>query len=102
MAFREKKGKLDRRIRSRNAMGDAIDIINFILGICVVITAFLVIVNHNKYEKLFPVVFLFAALLNGSMAFKSFKRHELVRMIAGIIAALFLMVMTIISLIALW
>lgn len=103
MSFSEKRSiKTERRKRNLNATGGFYDTINFILGIGVIASALVIFIDHVKYDKFFTVVFLLSSLMNFCMGFKYFKRHEMLKMIALMIAGVFLMAMMVITLIALW
>ena len=102
MAFLSKDNiRTDRRRRRLNSSG-IYDMINFILGISIIITALLLFVDRVKYEKLFTVVFLFAAALNMCMGIKYYHRHEIAKIVALGIASIFFIIMMIISFVALW
>lgn len=103
MSFSGKKSvRTERRIRNGNSLGNILDIINFILGAMVIIFTFVIFLNYKKYDNLFAVVFLLAALMNICMGIKYFKRHEMIKFAALLIAGIFLMSMTIISFMAFW
>lgn len=102
MAFLSKNDiRAERRRRGLNSSG-VYDMINFILGICIIITAIFLFADRMKYEKLFTVVFLFAAALNMCMGIKYFHRHEIAKTAALGIAGIFFIIMMIISFMALW
>lgn len=94
--------KTERRKRNINATGGFYDTINFILGIGVIVSAFVIFIDHEKYNKLFTIVFLLSSLMNFCMGIKYFKRHEMLKTAALMIAGIFLMVMMAVTLIALW
>lgn len=103
MSFSNDRGmKAERRKRNINAAGGLYDTINFILGIGVIVGAFVIFIDHEKYNKLFMIVFLLSSLMNFCMGMKYFKRHEMLKTAALMIAGIFLMVMMVITLIAFW
>lgn len=93
---------VDRRRSNLLATSGFYDMNNFILGIGIIVFSILIFVDHNKYAKLFALVFLLAGMLNFVMGVKYFKRSEIAKTIALFIASVFLIVMTVISFIALW
>ena len=102
MSFRGKEySKNNRRRRNLNSSG-LYDMINIILGIGIIITSIVIFIDHVKYDKVFTVVFLLAAIMNLCMGIKYYHRREIAKMIALFIASIFLIIMTIISFIALW
>lgn len=103
MSFSDNKViKKERRKRNINAAGGFYDTINFIFGIGVIVSALVLFIDHVKYEKLYTAVFLMAALMNFCMGIKYFKRSEMLKMAALMIAGIFLMAMTVITLRAFW
>lgn len=103
MSFSSKKrSRNERRVRNVNSVGNALDIINLILGILVIIFTFIIVINLKKNEKMFAPAFLSASLMNICMGIKYYKRHEIIKPIALMIAGIFLMVMTVISFMAFW
>lgn len=94
--------KKERRKRKFNETGGFYDTINFILGIGVIVSALVIFIDHEKYDKFFTLVFLLSSLMNICMGIKYFKRHEMLKMTALMIAGIFLMVMMVITLLALW
>ncbi len=102
MSFlRKDYSKSDRRRRSLNSSG-IYDTINIILGLGVIITAVVIFIDKVKYDKVFTIVFLLAAIMNICMGIKYYHRREIVKMIALFCAGIFLLIMMIISFIALW
>lgn len=94
--------KIERRVRNGNSMEMILDTVNFILGIGVILSAFVLFIDHEKNEKFFTIVFFMAAIMNLCMGYKYFKKHELVKTAALIIAGVLLVFMSIITFIALW
>lgn len=102
MSFLDKDSiRLERRRRGLNSSG-IYDMLNFILGICIILTAIFIFIDRVKYEKLFTVVFLFATALNMCMGIKYYHRHEIVKVAALVCASIFFILMMIISFMALW
>ena len=103
MSFSSKKRmKTDRRIRNANSVGNLLDIINLILGVLVIIFTFIIMINFKKNENMFAFAFLSAALMNICMGIKYYKRHEIIKFIALMLAGIFMIVMTVISFKAFW
>lgn len=103
MSFSNRKStRNERRVRNINPVGNVLDIINLILGIMVIIFLFIIVINFKKNEKMFAPAFLSASIMNICMGIKYYKRHEIIKMIALMIAGIFLMVMTVISFMAFW
>lgn len=103
MSFLDNRSmKRDRRKRNINAAGGLYDTINFILGIGVIVSAFVIFIDHEKYDEFFTAVFLLSSLMNFCMGIKYFKRHEMLKMTILLIAGVFLLGMTILTLLALW
>ncbi len=102
MLFSKKKSKKDEgRRRSVNKSG-VYDVINFILGLCIIISTFVIFTDRVKYEKVFTAVFLFAAAMNICMGVKYFKRDEKLKAIVLTLAGIFLVAMTVLTLFAFW
>lgn len=103
MSFSNKKRlRNERRVRNVNSFGNFLDIINLILGILVIIFTIIIMVNYKKNENMFAPAFLSASLMNICMGIKYYKRNEIIKPIALLIAGIFLMVMTVISFMAFW
>ncbi len=103
MLFSEGRSvKRDRRIRNGNSTGIVLDTINFILGIGVILSAFVVFIDHEKNQRFFTVVFILSALMNICMGYKYFKRHEVIKTAALMIAGVLLIVMSVITFMAFW
>ena len=94
--------KIDRRKRSLNNSSFLYDGINFILGLGIIVCAFLIFVDIDEYERLFTLVFFMSATMNLVMGIKYFKRHEWVKVVSFFLAVLILYAVAVISLIALW
>lgn len=102
MSFLNKDfAKSDRHRRSLNSSG-IYDTINVILGIGIIISSIVVFIDHVKYNRVFTIVFLLAAIMNLCMGVKYYHRREIAKTIALIIAGVFLIAMMIISFMALW
>lgn len=103
MSFSGKKSlRTERKIRNGNSIGSIIDIVNFVLGILVIICTFVIFLNYKKYNNLFAIAFLLSASMNICMGIKYFKRHEIIKFISLILAGIFLIIMTVISFMAFW
>lgn len=94
--------KKERRKKNINATGGFYDTINFILGIGVIVSAFIIFIDHIKYEKIYTIVFLMASIMNFCMGIKYFKRSEMLKTAALMIAGVFLMAMAVITFTAFW
>ena len=102
MLFLNKKGAgPEGRRRSINKSG-VYDTINFILGLCTIISTFVIFIDRVKYQKFFTAVFLFAAAMNICMGIKYFKRNEILKTLALMVAGLFLLGMTVLTFFAFW
>lgn len=80
---------INRKSRNNRQIGRAIDIINVVLAIVIVLSVIMLIIDVEKYMIMFPVVFLASALMNMALAVKIYKRretmHSIVLMVAGIV-----------------
>ncbi len=94
--------KADRRKRSLNNSSILYDGINFVLGLGIIICAFLIFVDIKEYEKLFTLVFFMSGTMNLVMGIKYFKRRERLKAISLFAAVMILYVVAVISMIALW
>lgn len=102
MSFLKKEySKNDRKRRNLHSSG-IYDVINIIMGIGVIITAIVIFIDQNKYDKAFAVEFFFACVLNVCMGIKYYHRREIAKTAALFIAGVFMFIMMVISLIALW
>lgn len=102
MLFLGKNTSKDSSRRRRINSSGGYDIINTILGILVVISTIFIFIDREKYEKFFVAVFLFAAAMNICMGLKYFKRNEILKMVALMLAGIFLIGMTVITFLAFW
>lgn len=94
--------KAERRRRLANTRTIMYDALNTILGIGIILCAFLLFVDQDKYEVLFPAVFVMAGAMDLVLGIKTIKRNEYVRGIALYVAAGLMLIMSLISSIALW
>ena len=101
MLFGKKDAKEGVRRRRANSSG-AYDIIDTILGVLVVIFTVFIFIDKEKYEKFFVAVFFFAAAMNFCMGLKYMKRSEPVKTVALMLAAVFLICMTVVTFLAFW
>lgn len=96
-----KGAKSESRRRNANKSG-IYDTINVILGLCVIMSTIIIFIDSDKYEKFFTAVFIFAASMNICMGIKYFKRNEILKTIALMIAGVFLIGMTVLTVFAFW
>lgn len=102
MLFSKKKGRKDEgRRRSVNKSG-VYDVINAIMGLCIILSTFVIFIDRVKYEKMFTAVFLFASTMNTCMGIKYLKRQERLKAIVLILAGIFLMAVTVLTFFAFW
>lgn len=83
--------------RSLKRVGPLLDKINIVLCVLMLVSAVMIIVNMKKFMIMFPVMFSMAALMNLSLAIKSYKMGDMTRMIPLIIACIGLTVLSIIG-----
>ena len=93
--------RIVRNRRSYKKSGSFTKILNLILSIAIIICGVMNIVNPKENAKLFPVICIMGAILNGSMCVKYYFRKDFARAIALTVAAIFLAVLGIITFIAL-
>ena len=79
-------------------IGAVIDYINTFLGVSIIIMGLLLLIDTKKYNILFPGIFFFAAFMNMLLAFKHFKMGEMMRTMTLSLAAVFLLMAAVISL----
>ncbi len=97
MSFLNKENrKIERKRRSLNSSG-FYEIFSVITGVLIIILTIIILIDKEKYAKLFSVTFLLAAAMNICMGVKYYKRQEFVRVFALIFAGLFFIVMSVIS-----
>lgn len=101
MLFGKKDTKEGVRRRRANSSG-VYDIIDTILGVLVVLFTVFILIDKEKYEKFFVAVFFFAATMNFCMGLKFFKRSDLPKVVALMLATLFLLGMTVVTFLAFW
>lgn len=89
-------------IRKSVTVTDVFDIANIIIGMLIVICTVFLFVDLDENEKLFTIVFLLAAIMNGYMAVKYYRRVDVPRMAALSIFTLILLVLTVLSFLTLW
>ncbi len=96
---------MERSIRSRKPYrraGFFIDLFDFILSIGIIICGVMNIVDPKGNAKLFPLICIMGAFLNGTMCLKYYMRKDYVRAISLTVAGIILMVIGIFSVLALW
>ncbi len=95
------RNKGTRRVRRVNDSG-VYDWISIVCGIVVILTAVVLFIDREKYEKGFTIVFLFSAVMNICMGIKYHKRSDLFRTITCFAAGIAIGVLAVISIPALW
>ena len=96
---------MDRIVRNRRSYkksGSFMKIFELLLSIAIIICGVVNIANPKGNSKLFPIICIMGAVLNGAMCVKYYMRKDFPRAIALTIAAIFLTVVSIITFIALW
>jgi hypothetical protein len=94
--------KFRRNVKALQRMGFIIDVLNFILGLGVVVMCILIMVNMEKNMKFFPVLFLFAFFMNFFLGLKYELKNERKKgVIQGLIAAV-LLIISIVGFLGLW
>ena len=95
--------------RRRKVRGEsmALDTMHIVIGIAVVIMAFLSFINPEEYMIFFPVIFFLAAVLNlatGRYRMKRSKRNQKQKLSAVLQMAFggALLVLTVISAVSIW
>ncbi|MCI7795979.1 MAG: hypothetical protein MR528_06730 [Lachnospiraceae bacterium] len=95
--------------RRRKVRGEsmALDTMHIVIGIAVVIMAFLSFINPEEYMIFFPVIFCLAAVLNlatGRYRMKRSKRNQKQKLSAVLQMAFggALLVLTVISAVSIW
>ena len=95
--------------RRRKVRGEsmALDTMHIVIGIAVVIMAFLSFINPEEYMIFFPVIFFLAAVLNlatGRYKMKRSKRNQKQKLSAVLQMAFggALLVLTVISAVSIW
>ncbi len=78
-------------------IGVAMDVINIMLAIAIIILGIVIIIDVNKYIILFPVLFTVSALMNIILAIKHYKMSEMSRALVLGIASIGLIVISIIG-----
>ena len=61
---------INRKSRNNRQIGRAIDIINVVLAIVIVLSVIMLIIDVEKYMIMFRVVFLSSAIMNISLGIK--------------------------------
>ena len=79
---------IDRRKRPFRQLGRVVDITNIMLSVVVLTCAVFVAIDREKNILLFPVIFLCTGLINLALAIKYYKRREMIRFIALVLATL--------------
>ncbi len=95
------KNRGTRRSRRLNDSG-VYDWISILCGVFIILTAVVLFIDREKYEKGFTIVFLFSAIMNITMGIKYHKRSDLLRTITCFAAGIAIGVLGIISVPALW
>lgn len=85
-----------------NSFISVTDLINIILGVLIIISSVILLVDIKQYEKFFTVIFILASAMNICMGTKYYKRSDAPRMIALFAFAIILLVLAVASFIALW
>lgn len=96
---------MDRMIKNRRSYrksGSMLKIFDLILSIAIVICGVINIANPKGNAKLFPIICIMGAVLNGTMCIKYYMRKDFARAIALTSAAVVLAIFSIITFIALW
>lgn len=96
---------MDRMVRNRRSYkksGSFMKIFELLLSIAIIICGVINIADPKENSKIFPVICVMGAILNGAMCVKYYMRKDFPRAIALTIAAVFLTVVGIITFIALW
>ena len=83
--------------RSLKRMGPILDKINIGLGVMILICAIILLIDMKKFMVMFPVMFTFAALMNLTLAIKSYKMADMLRVIFLGIAFVGLSVLSIVA-----
>ncbi len=83
--------------RTFRHIGVAIDVINIMLAIAIIILGITLIIDVNKYIVLFPVLFTLSAAMNIILAIKHYKMSEMSRSLILGIASVGLIVISIIG-----
>lgn len=86
----------ERRTRGYKRIGPKLDIISIILGIGIIISGIILVIDVKKYIICFPILFTMAALMNLTLAFKHYKMAEMGR---ALILAISFIVLTILSIV---
>lgn len=87
----------ERRKRPFRQLGRVIDVTNIILSVIVLTSAVFVAIDREKNMLLFPVIFLSTGLINLALAIKYYKRNEMVRFIALVLACIVFIVFGVLS-----
>lgn len=93
---------IKRNVKALRGIGFGIDIANAVLSGLVVIFSILIIVNINGFAKLFPILFLFAFLMNLLLGFKRSLREEKLRAVIQYVVAGVLLIISLSGFIGLW
>lgn len=83
--------------RSLKRIGPILDKINIVLGVLILVSAIILLVDMKKFMVMFPIMFTLAALMNLTLAIKSYKMAEMLRVIFLGIAFIGLSVLSIVA-----
>lgn len=101
MSFLNKESiKTERRIKRLKSSG-IYDVINVILGLIIIVIAVVIFIDKEKYSNLFAIEFLFAAGMNICMSLKYYQRQEVIKVIVGVLAVIFFIIMAVLGFLAL-
>lgn len=96
---------MERAVRNRKPYrrtGFFMDLFDFVLSLAIVVLGVMNIVNPKGNAKLFPLICVLGAVLNGTMSIKYYMRKEIARAVALTVAAVFLAAVGIFAFVALW
>lgn len=93
---------LKRNVKALRTIGFVIDIINSALGLGILILSIFIVINIDYFVKLFPLVFLFAFIINFLIGLKYNFRDEKLKAKIGYVFSGLLLFTSIVGFIGLW
>lgn len=93
---------LKRNVKALRKIGFGMDIANVILGAAILVMSIFIIINVNKFVKLFPLIFLAAFFINFMLGLKCSFRDEIVGARFKYVISGFLLFVSIAGFLGLW
>lgn len=88
---------INRKSRNNRQIGRAIDIINIVIAVIMVVAVAMLIIDLDKFMIMFPVIFLCSAIMNVALGIKVYKMRETMHGIILCLAGAIMLVLAILG-----